>query len=80
MVGGEGEGGGTAVATFVPQFIQNLAWGGSSAWQLAQRKANGVPQLIQNLAVSGFSLWHLGQFMSRSAFFTLNSRFNGLYD
>jgi spore germination protein YaaH len=58
---------GTAVSTFVPQFKQNLAWGGSSVWQLVQRSTNGVPQLIQNLAVSGFSAWQLGQFISNSA-------------
>jgi hypothetical protein len=65
--GGRGDGG-TAVVTFVPQFRQNLAWGGSSVWQLAQCNTNNDPQFMQNLAVFGFSVWQLGQFMSISAF------------
>jgi hypothetical protein len=68
MGAGAGSGGGgdgvTAVATLVPQCKQNLACGGSSVWQLAQRCANAVPQLIQNFASSGFSAWQVEQIMS----------------
>jgi hypothetical protein len=43
--------------------MQKRAPGGSSAWQLEQRKANAAPQFRQKRASGGFSDWQRGQLM-----------------
>jgi hypothetical protein len=54
---------GAVTLTGWPQFMQNFAPEGSSAWQFEQRCTNAVPQLRQNLAAAGFSVWQLGHCM-----------------